>query len=89
MERRYRAMVVLLPIVASLVVIGVYLGTQSSSSEAVSPATTPSRGAAPSPSGTATPWKPPAALPKGRPYGISDPSLLNETASVQRPSSPR
>lgn len=83
MERRYRVMVVLLPIVASLVVIGVYLGTQSSNSEAVSPAATPSLGAPPSPSGTATPRKSPPALPKGRPYGISDPALLNETASAQ------
>ena len=83
MERRYRVMVVLLPIVASLVVIGVYLGTQSSSSEAVSPAATPSPGAASSLSGTATPRKSPPALPKGRPYGMSDPALLNESASEQ------
>lgn len=84
MVRHYRVIVILLPIVASLVVIGVYLGTTSSKSAAGLPATSHSLGSPGFTARPSTPVKTPPARPQGRPYGISDPALLGQSATVQK-----
>lgn len=84
MLRRYRLIVIAAPVAAALVALGIFLAMPSSNSAAGVPGATHSLG---TPEFTTTPLAPvktPPPRPKGRLYGISDPALLNETASEQK-----